>query len=174
MSARQTWPVLAEGGWRVLDTETTGVGPYDQVIEVAVLDDEGRVLLDSLARPERPISAKAAAVHGINDEAVAQAPTWPQVWHRLAPLITEKPTLAWNAAFDIRLLRQTCDRHQLPFQGQSFACLKQIFQKRHPLLRGSLAAACLALGLPQRPKHRAKSDAELARRVAWCLAESQE
>ena len=160
---------LGAGAWCALDTETTGLGPYDQVVEVAVISASGRTLLDSTARPARPVSKKAAAVHGLGDAELASAPTWSTVWARLRPLLRDATLVAWNASFDLRLLRQTCDRHGLPFQAPRFVCLREAFRRRHPLVRSSLAAACLTLGLPQRPLHRAHADAELVRRLAWCL-----
>ena len=37
-----------------LDLETTGLDPRtDEILEIGILDDAGRVLLDSLVRPER-------------------------------------------------------------------------------------------------------------------------
>src|SRR5699024_3788327 len=70
----------------VLDTETTGLGPEAAVIEVAALDAAtGEVLLDTLVNPDGDqVEPAAAAVHGITEAELARAPTWPQVWPRLA------------------------------------------------------------------------------------------
>ena len=157
--------------WIALDTETTGLGPYDVVIEVAAVRSDSTVLIDTLTRPERPVHGTASAVHGLYAADLASAPLWPQVWPRLQRLLLSAPVLAWNAAFDLRLLRQTCDRHDLPFQTPKALCLREVFKERHPHVRGTLDAACLTLGLPTRPRHRARVDAEVARRAAWAMIE---
>lgn len=156
--------------WLALDTETTGLGPYDAVIEIALVASSGAVVAETLVAPPRPITRRATEVHGLAAADLAQAPPWPTVWPMLqAHLRAAHTVLAWNAAFDLRLLRQTCVRYHLPLQTPRFLCLRRAFQDRHPLTRSTLAAACLALGIAARPEHRALPDAEVARQVAWKL-----
>ena len=49
--------VLADPATIFLDTETTGLDAYAELVDIAVVDAAGRVLLDSLVRPRRPIPA---------------------------------------------------------------------------------------------------------------------
>ena len=160
--------------WASLDTETTGLGPYDVVVEVAVIGSNGEPLFNSLARPGRPVQVIATAVHGLTESMLQDAPAWPTLWPTLQNLLRNTTILAWNAAFDLRLLRQTCDRHDLAFQSPHAACLRQAFLEQHPHVRGSLQAACLTLGLASRPNHRAGQDAEVARQVALALMGTEE
>lgn len=160
--------------WCALDTETTGLGPYDQVLEVAVVGARGDVWLDSKVTVERPISAKATAVHGLAAHDLGGAPPWPVIWPRVEALLQDALVVAWNAAFDLRLMRQTCARHGLAFQAPSMLCLREAFCRAHPHVRSSLAAACLTLGVPLRPRHRALPDAELTRRLTCCLIDEIE
>lgn len=157
------------GSWATLDTETTGLGIYDVVVEVALVDCDGSLLYESLARPERSVTAKAAAVHGLSRVELDAAPSWSSVWTSLQPLLRGRTVLAWNMSFDLRLLRQTCDRHDLPFQAPRSLCLRAAFGEKHPHIRGTLDAACLTLGCSARPSHRARQDAEVARQVAIAL-----
>ena len=48
----------------IVDTETTGLGADDQVIEVAVVDASGKVLVERLVRPTCPIHPRATAEIG--------------------------------------------------------------------------------------------------------------
>ena len=57
----------------ILDTETTGLGDDAEVVELAVIDCAGAVLLDTLVRPSGPVPAEAAAIHGITDAMAANA-----------------------------------------------------------------------------------------------------
>lgn len=97
----------------LLDTETTGLGYKDQVIELGILDMQGNVLLNTLAKPTCRISPEAQAVHHITDAMLASAPGWPEVWAQAEPLLKGKKILAYNAPFDVRMLKQTCIAHGL-------------------------------------------------------------
>ena len=65
-----------------LDTETTGLSSSrgDRIVELAVVDDDGRTVIDTLVNPEREIPWDATRIHGITDEMVAQAPTMEELW----------------------------------------------------------------------------------------------
>lgn len=91
----------------VLDTETTGLDDKAEIIEIAIIDAHGKVLLNTLVRPSKPIPAEATAIHGITDEMVKDAPTWPEVSPQLCSLISGKTIAIYNAEYDIRLLEQT-------------------------------------------------------------------
>lgn len=97
----------------ILDTETTGMGPQDQVIELGILDMKGNILMDTLVRPTCRIAPDALAVHHITEDMVAAAPLWPAVWAQAEALINRKRILAYNAAFDVRLLKQSCRANSL-------------------------------------------------------------
>ncbi|WP_440530337.1 3'-5' exonuclease [Serratia nevei] len=91
----------------VLDTETTGLDDKAEIIEIAVIDAHGKVLLNTLVRPSKPIPPEATAIHGITDEMVKDAPAWPEVSPQLCSLISGKTIAIYNAEYDIRLLEQT-------------------------------------------------------------------
>lgn len=91
----------------VIDTETTGLGYDAQVVELAIVDAAGAVLLDVRLRPSVPVEAEAEAVHGIGGEALAAAPSWPEVAAQVEQLLCGRRVVAFNADFDFRLLRQT-------------------------------------------------------------------
>jgi len=63
----------------IFDTETTGITKDKQAVEVALLEiDENMEPLgsaSSLIRPSVPIAPQAAAIHGITEEMLVNAPT---------------------------------------------------------------------------------------------------
>lgn len=63
----------------VADTETTGVGPDDKVVELGwvEIDEEYNILgeIESLIDPERFIAPEASAVHGLVNSDVESSPT---------------------------------------------------------------------------------------------------
>lgn len=91
----------------VLDTETTGLGERDQVIELAVTDIRGAVLLCTRLRPTVEIDPQAMGVHGITETELSNEPTWTQVAPALARLLSGRHLVIFNSSFDSRILRQT-------------------------------------------------------------------
>jgi DNA polymerase-3 subunit epsilon/CBS domain-containing protein len=77
----------------VLDSETTDLDPRKaSIVEIALLPLTGGRLdtaaaVRSLVRPARPIPREATRIHGIDDAAVAGAPTFPQVWSTVSSRI---------------------------------------------------------------------------------------
>ena len=54
-----------------LDTETTGLDKTAEIVEIAVVDDAGQILINQLVRPSKPIPAEVTLLHGITNEMVA-------------------------------------------------------------------------------------------------------
>ena len=97
----------------ILDTETTGLDDDAEVVELAVIDCAGTVLLDTLVRPSGPVPAEAAAIHGITDAMLAEAPTWSELHARFCGLVEGRQVVIYNCEFDVRVIRQTARRYGL-------------------------------------------------------------
>ena len=112
-----------------LDTETTGVGLYDLVIEVGIVDLDGNVLFNSLINPGRPIPLDSSKVHGITDEMVADAPTLNTAWSEIEDILHDRAIGMYNAEFDYRLMKQSAENAGLPWtvhRNQAF-CVMNMF-----------------------------------------------
>jgi DNA polymerase-3 subunit epsilon len=120
----QAWAqrLLARGDWVVLDAETTGLDGAAEMVQLAVLAADGRPLLDTLLRPQAPISPGAAAIHGLTAARVARAPAYPEIHAGLARLIAGRTVIAYNAAFDRRIVEQTAARYGLPAPAARWEC----------------------------------------------------
>ena len=97
----------------ILDTETTGLGDDAEVVELAVIDCAGVVLLDTLVRPSGPVPAEAAAIHGITDAMLADAPTWSEIHARFCDLVGGRQVVIYSREFDVRVINQTARRYGL-------------------------------------------------------------
>jgi DNA polymerase III subunit epsilon len=106
--------LLLRSDWVVLDTETTGLDGDDEIIQIAAIAPDGTAVIDELIRPTKPIPAEATAIHGIRDEDVEAAPRFPEVFDRLRAAVEGKTIVIFNAAFDLRMFRQSLARHRLP------------------------------------------------------------
>lgn len=93
----------------IIDTETTGFGDDDEIIQIAVIDHNGNELLNTLVKPTKSITN--TDYHGITDETVKDAPTFPEVYKQLEAVLRGKNVLAYNYAYDSRMVAQNCERH---------------------------------------------------------------
>jgi len=96
--------LLNEGTAVILDSETTGLDTTDEIVQIAIIDLAGTVLLDTLVRPSKPIPPAARSIHHITDEMVADAPTFDQVWPKIADLCAGREIVIYNASYDVSML----------------------------------------------------------------------
>lgn len=90
-----------------LDTETTGLDDQAQIIELAISDAQGTILLETKLRPSVSIDPEAEDVHGLTIEFLANAPTWPEVSDQVRKILCGRALVIFNADFDTRMFRQT-------------------------------------------------------------------
>src|SRR6266699_6797910 len=66
----------------LLDTETTGKLEHRgfQIVEVAIVNQDGQVLYQSLCKPDIAMPSEASEVSGITDAQLASAPTMTEIW----------------------------------------------------------------------------------------------
>lgn len=161
-----------------LDTETTGLGPADEVVQVALVSAAGEELLNTLVRPTRPIPPDAVRIHGIQDVHVLAAPTGAEVLSTLEPLLQGRLVCAYNAPFDLRLLRQTARAWRARFVPPRAECVMRLYAEfagdwdpRHGDYRWhSLTAAAARSGLGHFEGHDALRDALMTLRLLRYMA----
>ena len=110
--AREVKQWLAENSL-IIDCETTGLGKSAEVVQIGVIDCHQNVLMDRLVKPSIPIPTEASAVHGIRDADVWEAPTWDQIHDEFCRILEGRHIAIYNAAYDVRVLRQTMRKHGL-------------------------------------------------------------
>lgn len=154
----------------VLDTETTGLGPADEIVQIAILDGAGAAVMHQLIKPTIPIPPVASAVHGIRDVDVAGAPSFKDIYIRLSALLAGQVIVAYNMDFDWRLLHQTASRYGLPAMrtGKRGCAMKQYAKfkgVRHSSGRNyvwhKLGVAVAQEGLQAAKAHDALDDARM-------------
>lgn len=92
----------------IIDTETTGLTKESEIVEFSMIDMNGNVLIDTLVRPSQQIPEEVTKINNITNEMVADAPTWSSLYDDIHGILKERKFLAWNAAFDARLITQSC------------------------------------------------------------------
>lgn len=85
-----------------LDTETTGLSAKsgDEIVEIAIIAEDGQVLINSLVNPKRPIPLSASNIHGITDAMVASSPTLEVLWSDIRDAIGGNEVIIYNARYD--------------------------------------------------------------------------
>ena len=92
----------------ILDTETTDLDGY--LVQIAVINAAGEVLLDTLVNPQCDISPEAQAVHGITAEMMVAAPTFAELEPERQRLLSGRRVCVYNADFDRGILFNECRR----------------------------------------------------------------
>ena len=69
------------------DTETTGGGKNDQIIEIAFCDSDRHVIIDTLIYTDRPSSPGAFKVHGIYPHELIGKPTFINIQPAIVQLL---------------------------------------------------------------------------------------
>ena len=151
-----------------LDTETTGFSPAgDAIVEIGIVDDRGRVLLDTLVNPRRPIPWQARNVHGISDDMVRNQPTLEQIMPQVLTIVAGQQVVIYNAKFDAPFFPGRLS------QAKEVACAMTHFARRLGGPNRKLAFAADHVGHRWTGNaHRALADA-LACRSVWLWLESQ-
>jgi DNA polymerase-3 subunit epsilon len=163
-----------------LDTETTGLGAFDEVVEISILDAEGDVLLDKLVRPSKPVSPDALAIHGITDEMVKDAPSWVEIWPEVETVMRGRVVAIFNADYDTRIMRQSHNLYDMNWDPKvaDFFCIMLLYAQFYGewnRARGSyrwhsLENAGRQARIPLPNTHRAKDDTVLARAILQFIA----
>lgn len=178
-----TWARQMTGEFVVLDTETTGMQEDDEVIQLGIVNQAGKVLLDCLLKPQKPISPGATTVHGIGDSDVAGAVDILAIIDVVARILSGKQVLIYNAGFDTRLVNQSLyQRGAIDwFSWSQVHCVMEWFSQfygdwndYHRSYRWQkLTQAAQHFGISTTGAHGAAADALMTLRVVKAMAESK-
>ncbi len=146
----------------LLDIESTGLDARhgDRICEVALLRWQGGETIarwETLINPERPLSAGAFAVNGIEDDALLSAPTFADVADLLLAQVKDAVIVAHNVPFDVEFLDRELarlGRPSLPNITLDTLTLARSYLDQNRYNLGTLSRA---LGFDS-PTHRAMSD----------------
>ncbi len=158
----------------VLDTETTGLDPYQghRLIEIGCIELLNRFpsgqTFHCYVNPERDVPAEAFAVHGISTDQLKDKPLFAEIADELLAFIGEAPLVAHNAMFDLGFLNAELERAGKSMVGRDrLVDTLLIARRRHPGASNRLDDLCTRYGVDnsRRTKHGALLDAELLAEV---------
>ena len=154
----------------VLDTETTGLDPFDghRVVEIGCIElingiPTGRVWHCHL-NPEREVPYQAFEVHGLSTEFLRDKPRFAELADDMLAFIEGAMLVMHNAAFDFGFLNAELDRLARPLiRWDRVVDTLALARRRHPGAPCSLDALCKRYGidLSERETHSALLDCRL-------------
>jgi DNA polymerase III epsilon subunit-like protein len=85
-----------------LDTETTGLSPRQgaTIVELAIVDERGNTLINTLVNPKSPIPWQASKIHGITDDMVSGMPSLNDLMPEIRSIIRDEQVVIYNSTFD--------------------------------------------------------------------------
>jgi DNA polymerase-3 subunit epsilon len=169
-----------------LDTETTGLEPWAQAVEIVAVDKQGLVQFSALVKPTIAIPASATQVHGIDQAMIADACGFDVIGPKLLHVLTGADiVITYNAQFDLRILQHSGHAAGVValWPRAMFGCAMHLFAQfngeKNALPPGgyrwkSLGAAMRLCNIPlPNTLHRAAADAEACRLVVKFMAERE-
>lgn len=159
----------------IFDTETTGVGPEDEIVELGIIDCRGNVLYDGMFKPSQKMNPAASKVSGITDEMLEDEPLFKDEFRKIVWLLDADGVIAFNEAFDERMFYQTAQKYGLDTSlldriFEKAYCAEQLYDRYIGYDKTKLELACQLEGIEMVQTHRATDDCimtlELMKKVA--------
>lgn len=154
-----------------LDTETTGLGPADEAIEVALVElgDDRCHPWVRRCRPRVASSSGALAVHGITDSDLIDEPPFADLVESIAEqLARAELVVGHHLGFDMRTLVQSGLQAELVPRTPSL-CTMEVARELWPGSRHRLSDVALLLGVGPWREHTAIGDALATGEIARAL-----
>lgn len=160
----------------VLDTETTGLDPFEtpahRIVEIGAVELWNKVptgkTYHQYINPERDMPEGAFRVHGISDAFLSDKPLFRDVVDAFLVFIADAPLVIHNASFDMRFLNAELGWAGRPLLSEAQAVDTLAIAKRlFPGAQASLDALCrrFLIDNSMRTKHGALLDSEILAEV---------
>lgn len=162
-----------------LDAETTGLDPDgDEVLEVAIINNDGYPLVNTLIKPiKNQFWPTAENIHGITPEMVVHAPLLSDVANDIKSAVAGKDVIIYNAHFDADFLGELlATARSIQCCMLAWAKHRKVWSDYHGNYRWyslSSAARAVQFEWPDNA-HRAFSDSLACRAVWQYLIDPQE
>ncbi len=167
-----------------LATATTGSAWWskrtEEILEICILDSDGRVLFESLVKPRGWISFGSYQTHRITQRMVKDAPIWEDIASSVQSPLSGRRVAVFNAKREQNLLKQMNDlcNRAWTLDAPHLVNVHQLYTRFHGRIGATgrndewltLRRAARKCGIPHGKRHRAKEDAQHTRAVLQHIA----
>ena len=148
------------GRYVVFDVETPNMkNSRMSAIGISVVEDG--CIVDSFfsyVNPEQPFESFNVQLTGIDENTVADAPTFPELWEKIQPLMESGMLVAHNAQFDLGVLKECLRDYGISWKSRAQAiCTVLIGRSVLPDISHKLNNMCAYYNICL-DHHRADSD----------------
>jgi DNA polymerase-3 subunit epsilon len=167
----------------VLDTETTGLDPYqgDRLVEIGCIELLNRFPTGKTFHwyfnPERDMPEAAFKIHGLSAEFLRDKPVFAEKADELVAFLGDAPLVAHNAMFDLGFINAELERAGLALvERERMVDTLLIARRKHPGGANRLDDLCVryAIDNSRRTKHGALLDAELLAEIYVELVDARQ
>jgi len=134
-----------------------GIQDPDELIEIAVINLKGEVLMDTLVKPSHAINWRIAELTGITNQMVEEGQSIHPVMKRLKKISQGKTLMSWGTDYD-KVLLEKASQSTGTRLNCNFVCAQKIHMGNHGL--SAQIALHKALG-EERQTHRALDDCRM-------------
>jgi DNA polymerase III subunit epsilon len=112
----------------ILDTATTGLD-HPEVIELAIIDIHGSMVINQRFKPKASIEAAATKIHGITNEMLVNCPEWNVIANRMENIVNNRTLLIYNEQFDRQAICNSYTAQYLNYPGMKSECVMQWYSQ---------------------------------------------
>src|SRR5262249_26469837 len=154
----------------VVDTETTGLDPYQghRLVEIGCIELLNHIptgnTFHRYINPERDMPAEAFAVHGLSAEFLKSKPLFTDIADELIAFLGDAPLVIHNALFDLGFINAELERvSPISIGRERLVDTLMLARRKHPGGSNRLDDLCARYRIDnsRRTKHGALLDAEL-------------
>ena len=113
----------------VMHAHTTGLNLNfdDEIVEIAIINNDEKVLLNTLVKPKKIISDSAIQIHKITNEIVKNSPKFSDIYDDLKSILCNKKVYIYNASFLLNILKSTLNINKLELIDFDAKCVMNLF-----------------------------------------------
>lgn len=161
----------------ILDVEANGARHASEIVEIGLINEKGDVVYHSLVQAKQASTPHAFAVHGIQQSALRDAPTFEAIWPQVRDLLLAHPVISFDIRSDLAFLTQTLAQHGIvePRLAElKLQCAMLLYRayRQSPQCIG-LKQACEELGIDANQRHRVIDDCRMTLRLLEAMANGQ-
>lgn len=158
----------------LLDVESTGMSADDEVVEIAVISNTGSIIFNEMFSPKTKICKEAGTINHITDSMLTEKKPISKYAHKLLNILSNRPLLIYNRAFDTRMILQSLDKYKDEiedyrnlrvrlednFRNNSFCMMQSYAEYQESPCVCSLESALKDQGIEIQQQHRAVYDCQ--------------